>query len=47
MQAVEGGSSWMCGFAVGFAVTIAISDPLVALAFSEQLGAMVVVGCAS
>jgi hypothetical protein len=47
MQAIEGGLSWTCGFAVGFAVTVAVSDPLVAMAFGEQLGMLVVAGCAS
>lgn len=46
MAAVEGGFSWKCGFAVGFTVAIAVSDPFVALAFAEQLGVLVVAGCA-
>jgi hypothetical protein len=47
MEAVEGGFSWKCGFALGFAVAVVASDPLVGLAFGEQLGMLVVAGCAT
>jgi len=47
MAAVEGGLSWRCGFAIGFTAAVAVSDPFVALAFGEQLGMLIVAGCAA